>query len=113
LARALHYRLQMSWSELLQSVFTSVQLAIYRVSDQVGVEAIKQLRSVDVALDRLRGAMAKSSKQRDDETIARLARDAHIRTFALAQMVQNTPARTAVSRLADLLTSSVSTPLAA
>ena len=58
-------------------------------------------------------AMAKSPKQRDDETIARLARDVHVKTFALAQMVQNTPARTAVSRLADLLTSSVSTPLAA
>ena len=103
----------MSWSEVLLSVLTSVQLAIYRVADELEVEAVRQLRAVEVAVDRLRGAMAKSSKQRDDETIARLARDAHVKTFALAQMVHNTQAKTAVSRLADLLTSYVSTPLLA
>jgi hypothetical protein len=110
LARSLHYHLQMSWSELFQSVFTSVQLAVYRLSEQLGVEAIRQLRAIDVALDRLRGAMA---KQRDEQTITQLARDAQMKTLALAHMVRDTPARTAVGRLVDLLTSYSSSPLLA
>jgi hypothetical protein len=90
----------MAWSDLLESVFTNVQLAVYRLRGELDVECVHQLRSVDTSLRRLRDAMA---KQRDSETIARSARDTYMRTLALAQLVQQTPARTAVGRLLDVL----------
>lgn len=96
----------MSWSELLQSVFTSVHLAIYRLSE-TDSESIRQTRALEVAVDRLRGAMAKEG---NDEQVAKLARDAYQRTKALALRVKNTPARTAVNRLLDLLTPYINAP---
>jgi len=97
----------MSWSELLQSVFTSVHLAIYRLSQPLDPEAIRQMRAIEISVDRLRGAMA---KQNNDEAVSKHARDAYQRTTVLAQRVKNTPARTAVGRLLDLLTPYVATP---
>lgn len=96
----------MSWSELLQSVFTSVHLAIYRLG-ALDPEAIRQTRAIEVSVDRLRGAMA---KQNNDEAVAKLARDTYQRTTVLAQRVKNTPARTAVGRLLDMLTPYITAP---
>jgi hypothetical protein len=96
----------MSWSELLQSVFTSVHLAIYRLSE-TDSESIRQTRALEVSVDRLRGAMAKEG---NEEQVAKLARDAYQRTKTLAQRVKNTPARASVNRLLDLLTPYINAP---
>lgn len=86
--------------DLLESVFTNVQLAVYRLRGELDVECVHQLRSVDASLVRLRDAM---SKQRDPDTINRFARDTYTRALALAQLVYATSARTAVYRLLDVL----------
>lgn len=90
----------MAWFDLLESVFTNVQLAVYRLRGELDVECVHQLRAVDTSLARLRDAMA---KQRDPDAINKLARDTYMRTLALAQMIYATSARTAVNRLLDVL----------
>jgi hypothetical protein len=96
----------MSWFDLLESVFTNVQLAVYRLRGELDVECVHQLRSVDTSLARLRDAM---SKQRDPDTINRHARDTYMRALALAQMIYATPALKAVNRLLDVLSPYVTT----
>lgn len=90
----------MAWSGLLESVFSNVQLSVFRLRDELDLECMRQLRSVDTSLRRLRDAMA---KERDAETVSRFAHDTYMRSLALAQTVQQTPARTAVGRLLDVL----------
>ena len=90
----------MAWSGLIESVFSNVQLSVFRHRDALDIECMRQLRSVDTSLCRLRDAMA---KQRDTETVTRFARETYTRALALAQTVQHTPARTAVGRLLDVL----------
>jgi hypothetical protein len=95
----------MSWSDLLESVFASVRLALLRSSGELAFEQMKQLHAVDSSLARLRDAVV---RQRDDQTISRLARDAHRQTQALARVLEASPARSAVSRLLGVLTPYVS-----
>lgn len=90
----------MAWLDLLESVLTNVQLAVYRLRGELDVECVHQLRAVDTSLARLRDAMA---RQRDPDTINKLARDSYMRSLALAQMIYATPALKAVNRLLDLL----------
>ena len=87
----------MAWSDLLESVFTNVQLSVYRLRDELDLECVRQLRSVDTSLARLRDAM---TKQRDPSA---MARETYMRTLTLAQLVNHTTARTAVGRLLDVL----------
>lgn len=90
----------MAWLDLLESVFTNVQLSVYRLRGELEVECVHQLRAVDTSLARLRDAMA---KQRDPDTINRFARETYMRSLALAQMIYATPALKAVNRLLDVL----------
>src|SRR6478609_6764170 len=90
----------MTGLDLLESVFTNVQLSVYRLRGELDVACVHQLRALDASLARLRDAMA---KQRDAETINRLARETYMSALALAQMIYTTPALKAVNRLLDVL----------
>lgn len=80
---------------------------MYKMSDNLDLETVRQLHAVDASVARLRQALAKrrpDQPEQIDEMITKIAKDAYAATRTLAQTLKNTPARPPVGRLLALLT---------